>query len=823
MLRHMKSVQIESPEPFIETEGQAEAAISAQLVAVKSDKLGLGGSLYDKIIQIMLYATVVLIPLFYLPFTSSVLEYNKQMLLVVVASVGLVVWLLGAVVSGKLTVRTSPVDKGVLALLVATIAAVIFSMTPAKSVFGISVSLSSSLLTMLALTVFYFLAVNTLHDRGRMLRSSLMLSAALALVVGICQMFTWYFLPGAFAHSRAFNTVGSLNVLGVLAAIALPLFAKTLHRGIDRASAIISIVGVLCAIVVLAILNWWVLWAVALAGMLAMIAFDSLNVTQLSEDYGGRKNRFALSRFVVPMIVIVVGGFLLLVNFNPVSLKSNFPVEVAPSHKLSAQVAVSVLKQRLLLGWGPENFSLAFDKFGAGQLANSQLSNLRFFDATSEAINIVVHGGVIALLALAVLLWCLVQVVARFSGVISDSVARGSGASIAAQSSGTLAAMVAITVALFLYPLNLTLWFVFFVLLVLSALIVSGDRSRTVDIEERPLYSLSASLGFIVGLILVLSGLYLSSVHYLADVRYAHALEQTTPTAAMDGLVRAIDLDASSDRYLRDASQLALTMLRDEINKKNGDSARVQNLMASSVQLAQRAAALQPLESLNWSNLGQIYQSMTGLVDNVERLAEDAYKKAGELRPGDPSFDNRIGQLWLSRADLIRSVMQQSKSNTAALQQQATDSLVKAEEAFKRAIATSETYGLAIYNLGAVYDRQGKVKEAITQLEKIAPYNTNEPTLMFELGLLYVRAARKDDAIAAMRRAVLLAPQYANARWYLALLLEEKGDIEGAIAQLKEILKSNADNAALKEKLSQLEAGRRVIPPDKVIDSAPLQ
>jgi cytochrome c-type biogenesis protein CcmH/NrfG len=132
-------------------------------------------------------------------------------------------------------------------------------------------------------------------------------------------------------------------------------------------------------------------------------------------------------------------------------------------------------------------------------------------------------------------------------------------------------------------------------------------------------------------------------------------------------------------------------MLREEINKKDGDAARIQNLLASSVQLAQRAAALQPLESMNWSNLGQIYQSMTGLVDNVERLAEDAYKKAGELRPGDPSFDNLIGQLWLSRADLIRSVMQQSKANTAALQTQLDESLGKAEEAFKRAVSTSDT------------------------------------------------------------------------------------------------------------------------------------
>lgn len=801
---------------------EAEAAISAQLVSVKSDVRGLGGSLYDKIIQILLYATVVVLPLFYLPFTSSVLEYNKQMFLVVVASVGLVVWLLGAVVTGKLTVRSSPLDKGVLALLVANIAAVIFSLTPVKSLFGIGGSLSSSLLTVLALSVFYFLAVNTLHDHGRMLRFALMLSVVVALIVGICQMFTWYFLPGVFTHARAFNTVGSLNVLGILAAVLLPLLAKTFRRGIDIASTVISVVGVFCAIVVLSILNWWVLWAVALAGMLGMIAFDSVNVAQLSEDYGGRKNRFALSRFVVPMIVIVLGAVLLLIQFNPSSLRSNFPVEVSPSYSLSSHIAVSALKQRLYTGWGPENFSLAFDKFGAGQLANSQLLDVRFSDATSEFLTMAVERGIIGVLAIACLLWCLLQVIVRFSRVISAA-PRGTAAAMVGQSSGTLASMVAMTVALFLYPMNLTTWFVFFALLVLSSLTVSGDRSRTVDIEERPLYSLAASLGFIVGLILVLSGLYLSSVHYLSDVRYAKALEQKTSSAALDGVVRAINLNSSDDRYLRDASQLTLSLLRDEINKKNSDPQRIQNLIASSIQLAQRAATLQPEEALNWSNLGQVYQSLTGLVDTVERLAEDAYKKAAELRPGDPSIDNRIGSLWLARADLVRSVMQQSNSNTAALQQQFTDSLARAEEAFKRAIATSDNYGLAIYNLGAVYDRQGKVKEAINQLERIAPFNTNEPTLMFELGLLYIRASRKVDAVAAMRRAVLLAPQYANARWYLALLLEEQGDLNGAIAQLKEIQKSNPDNTALQQKLTQLQSGARLIPPAKVIDSAPLQ
>jgi tetratricopeptide (TPR) repeat protein len=313
----------------------------------------------------------------------------------------------------------------------------------------------------------------------------------------------------------------------------------------------------------------------------------------------------------------------------------------------------------------------------------------------------------------------------------------------------------------------------------------------------------------------------------VADVRYAQAVQQVgTPTTALNSIGGAINLDASNDRYLRDASQLTLVVLRDEINKKDTSSAhtqQLQDLMSSSIQLAQRATVIQPRESLNWNNLGQVYQALTGLVSNVEQLSADAYARGAVLRPGDPTFSNSIGQLWLARSDLVRTVMQQSTGDTSALQKQADESLVKAEAAFKQAIALSDTYGLAIYNLGAVYERQNKVPEAIAQLEKIAPYNANEPTLMFELGLLYVRAGRKDDARAAFQQAVLLAPQYANARWYLALLFEDKGDIAGALDQLQEIQKSNSDNAALQQKISQLEAGQRAIPPGKVIDSKPLQ
>ena len=792
-----------------------------KLASARWERWGVSGSIYERIVQVLLYVTAFLVPLFYLPWTSSILEYNKQLLLVIVASVGLVVWLLGVVVSGKLTIRSTPMDKGVLGILAATLIATIFSTTHAKSIFGLSVSLSTSLVTVIALSIVYFLAVNTLHDRGRVLRRVLITSLGLSIAAGLLQIFGRYFLPGAFAHTRAFTTLGTVNALGILAAIALPLFAKMGKPG--RLWTVVSVIGVMLSVAVLVVLNWWVLWAVALVGILAMIAFDALNASQLSEQYGRRRNRFALSRFVVPMVVIVLGGFLLLVGFSVPSVRNNLPLEVAPSFKLSYDVSKDVLTHNLLFGVGPENYSLAFDKYGAGALANSQAASMRFFDATSELFTTVVQGGAVSILALLLVAWCVIQIAGRFGMAIGESSVRGEAAAFANEASGSLSALVAAGAAFVLYPFNITVLAVTVVLLVLSGLIISGGRNRTFDIEERPMFSLAASLGFIVGLILVLSGLYFTSVRYIADARYAQAVQETTPQAAMDGLVKAIALNNSDDRFYRDASQVALVLVAAETSKPAGktDTARIQNMVAASVQLAQGAVQIAPNESLNWNNLGVVYQSLSGLVDNVEQLAQDAYTRAGELRPGDPTFQNSIGQMWLARADLIRTLANGSKA--AQFQQQYNDALTNAVTAFQKAIDMSPSYGLAIYNLGAVYDRQGKTAEAIKQLERIAPYNTDQPTLMFELGLLYIRANRHPEALTVMQRAVLLAPTYSNARWYTALLLEEKGDIAGALAQLTEVQKSNPDNETLNTKIAQLQRGLQAIPPGKVIDNKPLQ
>lgn len=766
-------------------------------------------TIYLRLCRAVILAGVFLVPLFFLPWTTSVLEFNKQMLLVGVSGAALILWLLHVVVSGRLSWRPNSVDAAIAAVLAASALATLFSLTRFKSLFGLTGSLSESLMVVLGLSILYFAAVHSFQDKGKSVKMVLVVSLFLALLYGVLQLLGVYIFGFfEFTKSTAFNSIGSVNSLGLLGALALPVFYRFKHS--NKIFSYLGKAGAFLALALLVILNWWALWVVAIAGMASLIALESVANRQ-----SGDNTKFRLARFIFPMTVIVLGVFLMIVNFNLSALKSELPIEVAPSFGLSGEVAADVLKKSPAFGYGPENFSLAFDKFGASSLADTTLSGVRFFDSTAQMLNFAVSGGVVLLVAIAFLLWVLVAAVIKRAGTAGQG-----------EHTGVISAMAALVVAMFLYPFNLTVMFLFYLVTALTVLALWGDDSRTLDVEERASTSLVSSLGFIGGLILVLVGSYFGAAIYISDLKYAKALSSENSEEAVQFLVESINWNGNDDRYYRAASQVALNLMVEELNKEpaNEDrTARVQNYIASSINLARRATEVGPKEATNWSNLGSVYQNLLGFVDGVEKLAEDAYLRAADLRPGDASYFSQIGSTYLASADLARQLARGAEA--ARFEAAIGPALEKAEENFRKAVEISNNFGLAIYNLGVVYDRQGKVNEAIGQLEKIMPFNSNQPGLAFELGLLYYRVGQKDKALNELQRAVLLSPDFANARWYLALIHEERQEFDAGVEQLEKILaiEANKDNAEVLEKLEQLRSGQRITPPKRVIDQEPLQ
>ncbi|KKS23373.1 MAG: hypothetical protein UU83_C0052G0001 [Candidatus Jorgensenbacteria bacterium GW2011_GWF2_41_8] len=798
-----------------------------------SEALEKKNTVYEKIARWCAVAAIFLAPLFFLPWTTGILELNKQAFLTVITGAGLVFWFLHVIISGQMAIRRSSVDWGVLAFFGSVTLATIFSLTRFKSLFGLSTSLSDSLLAVGNLTILYFLTVN-LFGKGAKLKLILSASIWLALLFGLLQMLGLYIFKYlnisilGFTFSRVFNTVGSLNTLGMVAALSLPLFSRgRMDKG--RLRKYMNISGTAIAFAVLFILNWWVLWAAAVAGMVAIIIFDSLRTAELKSLNVSKLQSFRISKFLFPMTVIVLAVFLTIVGLNLSVIKKNFPVEVGPSFSLSGNVTKSVLSESPILGYGPENFSLAFDQFGAGKLAGSSLSGLKFFDATAQVINFAVHGGAVMVLGFLFLLWMILLTIKKGLAAGGKDYTGTATAFSGAPPTAVVAALVAVTVAMFIYPANLTLSFFFYALLALLVL-SSGGEKKLYDIEEKAVVSLVSSLGFVGTLILVLVELYFGATLYVADIKYAKALGEKDVSKQVDFLAQAINLNGNDDRYYRSASQAALNLLAKELNAKvdkndTQQGARIQNYMSSAINLAKRATEIAPRETNNWANLGSVYQGLIGLVGGVDELSGTAYAKAAELRPGDANIYNAIGNVFLGKADLLFRLAASGSANAQQLRSEAGSALQKAEENYKKATEISNNFGLAIYNLGVVYDRQGKLNEAIKQLEKIVPFNSNQPNLAFELGLLYYRNNQKNKAFDQLQRAILLSPNFSNARWYLALLFEERKDLPSAIEQLEKImdLPENKDNQVVSGKLNELKSGRTTIPPQKVLDQKPLQ
>lgn len=773
-------------------------------------------SIYNKITFWSLAFLAVGLLIFFLPLSTNVLEINKNFILLLCVGVALVSWLLGIVSSGWLSWRKNYLDYGILALLLATAIGTVFSIRPIQSLFGGNLALSGSLVTMISLSVYYLLVVNTTFNRGSFFRSLFGLSIIVTLFYGLLQILGLHVFRFDFSVTRAFNTVGSINTLGVLAAISLPFLNRT-NFSIKRLNnAHLDKIGTVLAVAILLIINWQTLWIVAIAGMVGLVVFDSM-----------KGEKFKVSKIVLPMLVIVLGVFMMIVNLNLGNIRDKFPTEISPSFSLSGSVILETLKEKPIFGYGPENFDLAFDKHGASRLANTSLSGVRFFDGVSEFSNLIVQSGVVGLAAFIFLLWCVIKMIIVFR----DYCAKYSGSDFLKEDTGVFSSLISAIVAFFFYPFSLSLMFVFFTLLALAAVISWNKELKSYNIELKTSLSLVSSLAFIGGLILALVGGYFGSTYYLADVKYAKAIAQDDSQEAASLLVSAINLNGNDDRYYRSASQVALNLLSAELNNPSQGSTqernqRIQNYVSSAVTLAQRATQISPDNSVNWVNLGNVYQNLLAVVDSADRLSEEAYLKASELRPGDANYFNRIGMLYLSKYELLRQLAPSVRGTALQnLINQANDAIVKSEENFKKAIEIAPNFGVAIYNLGAVYDRQNKVNEAVGELEKIITANPNQPGLNFELGLLYYRAERKTEALQQLEQAILLAPDYSNARWYAALIYEEQGNFEKAIEYLEHVLniETNKDNQVLKDKLTQLREGRQSVPPLDVIEQEPLQ
>lgn len=675
------------------------------------------------------YVALFLIPLFTLPFTSNTLDFQKQFLLFLATSIGLVFWAWDAVNEKKLQVNLNPLHLFVAAFATIVFVSSIFSLYRYGSLWGWPLPVAESAITLLSLVFLYFLIVNNfkkneLHKPIAALSVSATIAAVYAIIQSFGEAIGFYLLPFlSYTKTPSFNTIGTTNSLSIFAAIVLATIFPLAFISRSKYSRLLK----WCAGIIFFALVFFngiltvyfpskatvsgydlsvVPWIVLAVSALAVFIFSISDQKFLHKNANAKNASFVLLLVTLLFLVFNISaknvvGRMYADMSNALGIRA--ATEASLSQSASADIAVSTLKQsaqNFFLGSGPGTFNYDYIKFKPEKINQDNMGwQLTFFSAVSEFINRVATTGLLGIIAL--LLIIVAWTIEGFRMLTDEETEVGLPLAI-------FAGWLGVVVAMFYYPFNVSLAMLFWFFL---GAIVVMDEKKMFSLPLRSVrMNYAVSLSFVALVALEMGLLVWTSKHYYAEVQYlgaVTALQNQDTAAAIAKMEAAADAtDRLQDNYLVGLAQIYLAQAETEASKSgkenNNDNQAAINAALPYLEGAVKTAmqsteAANPNSSTNWAARGYIYRRLIGVSEGFDTWALDMYNKALQLEPSNPALWNEIGQVYVMKNDLD-----------------------KAKESFKKATDLRDQYIDPHYYLALINDRQGDKQSAIAELQKVA-------------------------------------------------------------------------------------------------------
>ena len=792
----------------------------------------------DYITKTGIYLLVFLIPIFFLPWTLDNLDFNKQALLIVIVFIAFFSWIMKVLISGKIRLNLNLVYIPLGLLFLTYLVSTVFSLWPHGSFWGWPLVTTESLLTLIGLVLFYLLFTNTL-ERKEIFYSIVLLvsSGLLAAILGILQNFGKFLLPLDFTKTTSFNTIGTINSLGIFVAVLLPMvvFLVIATRRLWRAFFIVSAILFLVLAVLVNLSTIW--WALIVGTILIILL-------------GVQKREYFDSRWLIlPMFFLALALIFLFFKFQIPGIKSR-PTDVSLTQGTSLSIAESALKEKPILGSGPGTFIYDFSKLKepdkdkikffnptvssdqydafnrTAALNQTQLWDMKFSGSVSKFFDVLpttgIAGGISFLLLLGVLVFYGVKSIFEQSeksrGQKSRSAAKEEDGGTISETSektedglnvGIFISFLVLVFVYFLSPVNFTLDFVFFLLIGAFICLISPFRKEFL-LKPSSILTLGVTfvftLVFISGLMLIIleGQRYAAEVYYLQGIKYS--LQGETDNAVKN-LEKAAKLNQKTDLYWRELSQAYLQKVNETINRKDLSEEERNNKVQSYIQFAVNSAKVatdvNTKNAANWNARGFVYLNLIGTgieqAGEIKDWAVRSYEEASNLEPSSPYYPTQTGIVLLREAS---SLPRDKAQEREAL-------LNKAKEQFDKAIGLKSDYAPAHFQTALVYQVQGKQKEAIDKLEETKRITSPRDTgLAFQLGLLYYQTKDYQSAKAELERAIAIDPNYSNALYFLGLTYDQLGQKSKAVDVFQKVSNLNPDNEEVKKILNNLKAGK---------------
>jgi len=775
----------------------------------------------DAFSKIVVYVLVFLIPLFFLPWTTNVLDFNKQALLILLVSVSFFAWMIKSLIAGRIKLNLNFLYAPIILFLLVYAFSTIFSLWRYGSFWGWPQSLNASLLTIICLSLFWFFLVNIFERKDVFYLTAVsVFSGFIAILFGMLQILGRYTAVFDFTKNPSFNTVGSVTGLGFFAAVLLPLIVA-LGANAQRKMKILFTAIAVFAVGLLVLINTPIVWwTVALASGLFIIFSTQ------------KKNSFGSYWLILPILFLAVSLLFIFFKIQIPGLPSR-PIEVFLSQKASFNVSMEALKDKLLLGSGPGTFVYDFSKYKDIGFQKTPFWNIRFDSAASKAFNILSATGILGAFSFLFLVGILLFFGVKFIlGGFKKKKAEAAEKEKSLDSGqdkkmeeaywfmgfGIFASIATMVFVYAFYPSNLTLDFVFFFLLGCFAFLMPSIKKEFL-IKPSSLSTLAITVVLVLVFALNFGVLIFEGQRYAADISYLQGAKNCSQGKTDDcvkNLGRAVSLAPEVDLYWRELSQVYLQKMNEEAQRsdlpKDQISQNVSLLVQNAVNSARRATNVNPVNVVNWSVLGYIYQNLVGGIQGTDQWAINSYNQAIDLEPTNPYFPTQQGLVLIAKAVSLPKDKEGDKEQI----------LSDAQGYFEKAIAIKSDYAPAHFQLAMISQLEGKTEEAIQKLEetkKIAP--ANDIGLAFQLGLLYYQDKNYQKAQAEMERTVVINPNYSNALYFLGLIYDKQGEKNKAIEKFTKVLDLNPGNEEVIKILDNLKAGKEAL--EGIIQETPPQ
>lgn len=816
-------------------------------------------SMFGKVINFFLLATVFLTPLLFLPVSSEVREFNKQSWLFLAVVVMLAVWVIKVLSTRKLSWVKTSLDYVVLAFLAIYFVSSLFSMDKTSSFLGYYGRFTGSFLSVLAMVLFYFLVVNNV--RGERLTKKvlnyLMTSCGIIIAYSFLQLLGLYILPFSFAQSQSFNPIGSLVSLSIFSAVTILLSLwMWMNQGLTKAKRGLVAATLIISLLVMFLVNAFIGWLVLGIGLIAFLALGMVLDPKQSSNW-----------FWKPMLVLVVSILFVGFQFLPQSISPrnlvnlNLPIEV----QLSNSTTLSLVKNSLssgakeaVLGSGPGTTGLAFGGIKPESLNKTVVWSLNFDRASNEISNVAIETGILGLLAFEAT--SVLFLIYGLYFLFRHQEHPGRKLAFA-----FFMLWFTLFVAHFMYFFNTTFYFVYWLSIAAFMAVTHWEtpesETKTLSFSSSPRSALSSMFASLLTLAVILVFAFFQTAVFVAEASYTSGLRmlnQKEPNfeAVAGRFARAVQLNQYRDVYYLALGQGLIFLSSQEAAKKEPDIAKIQNWLASSIQAGLGATSISPEKAANWSSLAQFYNNIKPLgAVGTDQAIINSWNEAIKRDSKNPSLYIRLAQAYSNASEVIdpkiagsgadtdQDGLSDSMESQMGSDPKSSDSnsngvsdgdevksgfnpagagrlssaqlsqftkidpnmIKEAEKALNKAIELKADLPDSYIALARIMEKSGKIADAKKKMDEAVGKFPGNAEVRFEQGRIAYNQKNYNEAEKIFLTVIQLMPNHANAQYSLGLVYQQKGDSAKALAQFKKTREISGPNLDLEKLIKSLE------------------